>query len=344
MDDQLPRVRTKMASDDTLSSPARTEVPAYRLTERGRVLDPRPGTQRLRAWTHLLAWAGKPGGKVIAQSAVDRENLDSVTGRNLFSWAVREGLIEEFQLSVQPSSVKPKRPRPAVMSPAATPAATHPRLIEVLAPAYGPCRHFASQGGGCRDAVWAPERGHIPRGFIGATGALEDVEVVLVFAEPGTPDTRTSFPKGLTALETIRAAIADSAEWRAGAFDATAQKGEQFHRNLMEFLEKCYPNATASEVSRAVWQTEARLCSIPSKLGSADSSLCAAEYLAKQYTLLSHATWVALGSKAQAALRRLGVPHIEAYAFGRPGCNFPAARPSWERAIEMIKSRRQNSQ
>jgi hypothetical protein len=34
---------------------------------------------------------------------------------------------------------------------------------------------------------WAPEEGHVPRGFCGATGSPEDVRLVVVSAEPGDP-------------------------------------------------------------------------------------------------------------------------------------------------------------
>lgn len=312
---------------------------AYRLTTKGHLLDPRPGTQRAIAWGHVLKWAERPGGLEAARSAVDRENLDSVTGHNLFSWAIRTGLVERIAAITQAAPIIAQRAAGAISIEGAH-AAPHSALIEVLAPAYGPCRHFGSQGGACRAAIWAPKRGYMPRGFIGATGALEDVELVLVFAEPGTPDARTTFSDGLTPVDALRATVADTAEWRDGAFDSAADKGEQFHRNLIWFLGQCLPGASPAEVARKVWQTEARLCSIPTKLGTADSSLCAPEYLAKQYALLSHATWIALGSKAQGAMRRLGLPHIEAYAFGRPGCNFPKARPSWEHAIASVKARR----
>jgi hypothetical protein len=65
-----------------------------------------------------------------------------------------------------------------------------PELLEVLLPAYRPCRNFA---GTCEGRVgstpegWRPEKGHVPRGFIGAFGTLDDVKLVLVVAEPADP-------------------------------------------------------------------------------------------------------------------------------------------------------------
>ena len=57
-------------------------------------------------------------------------------------------------------------------------------LLEIIEPAYAPCSNFA---GACNSLIWAPERGLVPRGFLGATGSASEVELVLVFAEPGDP-------------------------------------------------------------------------------------------------------------------------------------------------------------
>ena len=59
-------------------------------------------------------------------------------------------------------------------------------LKAILDPAYPYCPGFA---GACRGHVrFDPVEGHIPRGFCGATGALEDIELVMVLAEPGPPN------------------------------------------------------------------------------------------------------------------------------------------------------------
>ena len=42
------------------------------------------------------------------------------------------------------------------------------------------CDHI----GICADAVYDPASSHIPRGFSGAEGSLDDVLLVMVFAEP----------------------------------------------------------------------------------------------------------------------------------------------------------------
>lgn len=58
-------------------------------------------------------------------------------------------------------------------------------LARILRPAYRPCPGFEL---GCKSvARWKPEKGHVPRGFVGALSSRKEVEVVLVVAEPGDP-------------------------------------------------------------------------------------------------------------------------------------------------------------
>src|SRR5437763_10943031 len=57
-------------------------------------------------------------------------------------------------------------------------------LANILLPAYGPCPEFATA---CKEMRWNPDAGHVPRGFLGACGELSEVELLLVFAEPGDP-------------------------------------------------------------------------------------------------------------------------------------------------------------
>jgi hypothetical protein len=60
----------------------------------------------------------------------------------------------------------------------------NPALAALLAPAYAPCVELRRA---CTEMRWNPEFGHVPRGFLGAAGRLKEVELVLVFAEPGDP-------------------------------------------------------------------------------------------------------------------------------------------------------------
>ena len=59
------------------------------------------------------------------------------------------------------------------------------RLVEILQQAYLPCCGFRGTCEGT--AIWAPDEGLVPRGFIGALGAIEEVEIVILTAQPGAP-------------------------------------------------------------------------------------------------------------------------------------------------------------
>ena len=59
----------------------------------------------------------------------------------------------------------------------------NPPLKTLLTENCSPCRFY----GQCKAAQWNPGSGHIPQGFVGATGTPEDVELVMVFSEPGHP-------------------------------------------------------------------------------------------------------------------------------------------------------------
>lgn|SRR6266498_643166 len=64
-------------------------------------------------------------------------------------------------------------------------------LIQSLLPAHAPCVHFS---GACAEIMrWKPAQGHVPRGFCGATGNLEEVELVLVTAEPRSVEARNAY-------------------------------------------------------------------------------------------------------------------------------------------------------
>ena len=51
----------------------------------------------------------------------------------------------------------------------------HASLQAVLSPAYR-CAEFGAR---CEGMRWEPKLGHVPRGFLGATGSLEEVELIL---------------------------------------------------------------------------------------------------------------------------------------------------------------------
>lgn len=203
-------------------------------------------------------------------------------------------------------------------------------LKSLLLETYRPCRFF----GQCREAQWGPQSGHIPRGYVGATGAPEDVEVIMVFSEPGHPHPGESYdeslgPDGLMAACTSH------------AYHSFKDGTDLFHRNVRWFISQLYTELTFDEQLKRVWLTEGRLCSIDVEIGNTKDRTCAANYLVEQIRLLPNATVVAFGGKAKHYLNGLGVDFIAAYSLAPPGANHGPARPSWETAIQAVKAKRQ---
>lgn len=201
------------------------------------------------------------------------------------------------------------------------------RLLAVMLDAYQPCRNF----GKCLEARWNPERGQLPRGPLGATGELDDVEVVMVFSEPGRPldgerHDADSGPEGL-----LRSAMQHT-------YNCYNAQIDLFHRNVRWFMSEILPDLTFDQQLRHVWLTEGRLCSIENEIGSTTDSTCATAYLARQIEALPEATVVAFGRKAQRYLRGIRVPFISAFALSPPGANYRPALPSWRAAIEEIEA------
>lgn len=203
----------------------------------------------------------------------------------------------------------------------------NPNLSSILAPAYVPCVEFQRA---CTEMRWKPGQGHVPRGFCGATGALEDVELVLVFAEPGDPQEAECH----TGLE--------SAYIYATSGFATGK--DIFYQNVRKILGMCWPNLAFEQQMQKVWLTESVLCSAKKEGGSvsaAASRACGKRYLLAQLSLFPKALVVALGTKAQKRLGDLGgINFISATAVAPPGCNRREAMPSWELISRELQRRR----
>ena len=206
-------------------------------------------------------------------------------------------------------------------------------LVDTLIEAYRPCRHL----GTCREAVWSPERGHIPRGFLGATASLSDVEVVMVFAEPGHPHADEKYDPSHAPAGLLESGLRH-------VYDCYKNETDLFHRNVRWFLSQLYPGLSFDEQLGHAWLTEGRLCSIDNETGSTKDPLCARNYLARQIDMLPNATVVAFGRKAEYYVNRLRVEHLTAYALAPPGANHKPARPSWERVIATIEERRREGE
>lgn len=201
------------------------------------------------------------------------------------------------------------------------------RLIDILAPAYLPCSGFAEV---CHDMRWHATGGHVPRGFLGATGNLTEVELVLVFAEPGDPQ-QGEIHQGLDSA--LRA-----------AWDYHNSAHDQFHKNARYILNLCFPDLNFGEQLTKVWMTESVLCSASVESGRVPRAVehtCGQRYLLKQLELFPDAVVAALGAKAQSRMRALGFNRfIAASAVAPPEGNKPYARQSWNAIAEAVSRRR----
>jgi len=177
---------------------------------------------------------------------------------------------------------------------------------------------------------WSPAEGHVPRGFRGAQGDVEDVALVLITAEPGNPhpgEAHTGFESTV--------AYSDRS-LRAGT--------DLYHRNLKQILELCWPEESLDIQLRKVWITNSVLCSAPQEGGGVSAAVtreCAARFLVPQLRLFQHAVIATLGSKAATRLERVGVTNfIRAGAAAPPGCNRREVRESWQKIANAVQARR----
>ena len=205
----------------------------------------------------------------------------------------------------------------------------HANLIRALEGAYR-CPHVRSHGGSCPESRWHPEAGHVPRGFLGATGALDDVELIMVLAEPGNPQGQESYDPALRGAAMARQAA-------AFVFQCYAEQRGAVHENGRWFLDQRFPGMPFADQLRHVWITEARLCSLDEAGGAATAEhyrICGRDYLTDQLALLPLARIVAFGSKAKAAMKRLGHGFIGAHALAPR--NLTTARASWSEALREL--------
>lgn len=193
---------------------------------------------------------------------------------------------------------------------------------EVLLPAFGPCVGFRN---GCQSMRWLPHEGHVPRGFCGATGTVEEVQLVLVVAEPGDPHRGEVYPPSMSQEEML-------ARVCRHAYGCFADGKDQFHRNVRMILSDCWPDLTFNEQLRRTWITESVLCSAGKECGPVPPVVyrnCVDRYLNVQLALFPSATVVAVGSKARNRMTRLLRPYLSVGSVAPPGCNQAHVRKSW---------------
>ena len=222
-----------------------------------------------------------------------------------------------------------------------------PKLMSLLLEAY-PCTHFCPCGrksmnleskvisDSCLQAIWNPKVGHIPRGFLGATGKAKDVKVIMVFAEPGKPHDNEEYGTSVDPNSLMESCIKHT-------YNSMKNGKDQFHKNVRWFLNEILPESREifDEQLRYVWMTESRLCSIKKETGDGPRRICANLFLKRQIELMPNAQIIGFGkNKAQKGLNYIGVDFIPARALAPPGANHKPAKPSWENAIEIVQSKR----
>ena len=201
-----------------------------------------------------------------------------------------------------------------------------PKLAEILGPAY-PCPEFDRA---CTEMRWEPKAGYVPRGFYGATGDLNEVELILVVAEPGDPHSGEAHTGLSSAYEYAGTVL------RAGQ--------DLFHRNLKTIFDLCWPNEPIERQLRKVWLTESLLCSAKSEgagVPMRSCKACAQRYLLPQLKIFPNALVVACGNKARDRLEAVGFPNFLAVrAVAPPGGNTPRARESWKQIPVALANRK----
>jgi hypothetical protein len=197
---------------------------------------------------------------------------------------------------------------------------TDNQLFDVLRPTFAPCPNFAlACSGYCR---WVPQSGHVPRGFGGAVGAISDIRLALVTAEPGDPADGESYSGSPDQM------FHESMSMFTRSLDEDGlRRGGQtapFHKNLRKILDLCWPQDSFEDQLRKTWFTNAVLCSALVSGGSVPRAIedtCVSAYLARQIDLLENAFVLTLGGKAEHRLQRNGV-RVDF------GAQHPSARPN----------------
>lgn len=178
-------------------------------------------------------------------------------------------------------------------------------LRNVLEPAYR-CVHF---DGVCKgQAVWNPTAGHFPRGYFGALGNLDEVKLVMVFAEPAPPSVLQScLPESANVDTAFQFARESYMEYTG--------RGGKGHAIVRDILTSAFPGLTLLEIMRRVWITETVLCSARTALAPVESrceQTCMSTYLVQQLSLFPKAIIAAMGTtKAYSRLKRYSPEYLD---------------------------------
>lgn len=176
--------------------------------------------------------------------------------------------------------------------------------------------------------TWAPEQGFIPRGYFGALGSIEEVELILITAEPGDPYPRQQYSYKTQAMDVMDKLCKETYEY-------ISQPPDQFHRNLRKLLDICWPRLNFHEQMKKTWITDSVMCSAVNEGASVPKDiclLCGNSYLKKQLSLMQNKKIIVLGGKATKRLKWLDIKYdLQVFSIAPPGCNFKGAVESWHK-------------
>lgn len=208
-------------------------------------------------------------------------------------------------------------------------------LLDLLLPAYAPCRHFA--GACAHGCTWEPDRGLVPCAFGGATGSVGDVKLVIVTAEPGDPPDDANY-RG-SAMDMLQNSIRVFTEaMQRGGLDRHGRP-TPFHRNMRQILDCFWPNLSLAEQLRITWTTNAVLC--PAQVSGGPhltevETACTSTYLAPQLALLDNAFVLALGNKARDRLAAAGLRFDAVGRHPSARVSDDEKRASWQAAADQF--------
>ena len=225
----------------------------------------------------------------------------------------------------------------------------------MLLPAYK-CKGFDSE---CKDEMqWHPGDGHVPRGFLGATGQLSDVELVLIMAEPGNPyeaKLGDPYPDESYSEGPLKEILNEVSEY---AYECFKYPRDRPHRNVGYILEQCWPELEFADRMRRTWITESVLCSphkraagqhsplIPNEGGKVSEpvwSRCVDSYLKMQLSSLPGATIAFLGAKYKDRAAKLAESLGREFIYALHPSHretTEAGRVSWKPIVDEVRRKR----
>jgi len=183
---------------------------------------------------------------------------------------------------------------------------------------------------------WCPAKGHVPRGFCGATGKRSEVKLVLVCAEPGNPHEGETYPNRCSPLSLFNQACSHA----YGCLESGMEKkSDTFHKKLRHILDLCFPGQEFMEQMRQVWITDSVLCSARDEGNAVPQSAereCCSRFLKPVLQLFPQAVVAALGRKASRRMDSIDRVLVHASAAAPPGCFRRGAKASWQRIADQV--------